>query len=175
MDPRYEEIVRWASQPSVQNWRKWVRLLLPLSTPEKPITIDDLREYKPPIDLLCGSLLGRMMVVGEGDAKRRINVLPSLKGRIRIFLKGVAVVKTFRDPNDLMRLMVLRRQVTNIGGCPRVDRSLYALIENYFPNLSPGMIREIAHRMPPLAPMKQAILALASRREEMAVLNLAAE
>ena len=100
---------------------------------------------------------------------------PLREQRARVFLKGLAVVKTFLDKEDLMRLVVYRKQVTGRWGHVRVDRSLFKVIESRFPNLTPDFIRKLSLRMPERSQIKEQLEALARRRERASVQLLAAD
>ena len=169
MEEKYFELIEWAQQPRQQVWRKWVRLLtVKIAT---PLSVEDIREYKPSIDIECEPLFGQMVQTPEG----RVNKRPPLAVSARIFLRGIAIVKTFRDKNDLMRLAVYRREVTDMRGHARVDRSFYRLVEAYFPELEPAIILELSDRMPPRSQIKEQLIALARRRNRKFTELLAAE
>lgn len=141
----------------------------------EPMPVDSFREFKPSIDLICEPLL---VWVVETEVNRK----PLTEKRARVFLRGLAVVKTFLDKEDLMRLVVYRRQVTGRRGHVRVDRSLFKVIESYFPSnpslplyLTPEFIRRLSVRMPPQSQIREQLLALARRREKDVAQLLAAD
>ena len=164
------------SQPSQYSWRKWVWLLhtsreikrSKMEPTYMPLPIENLREFKPSIDLICESLLNWVI-------ETEVNRKPLTEKRARVFLKGLAVVKTYLDKEDLMRLVVYRKQVTGRRGHVRVDRSLFRVIESYFPALTPDFIRKLSLRMPPQSQIREQLLGLARRREKIETELLAAD
>lgn len=134
----------------------------------EPMPVDSFREFKPSIDLICEPLL---VWVVETEVNRK----PLTEKRARVFLRGLAVVKTFLDKEDLMRLVVYRRQVTGRRGHSRVDRSLFKVIESNFPDLPPEFVRRLSVRMPPQSQIREQLLALARRREKDVAQLLAAD
>lgn len=134
----------------------------------EPVPIENLREFKPSVDIICESLLTWVI-------ETEVNRKPLMEKRARVFLRGLAVVKTFLDKEDLMRLVVYRRQVTGRRGHVRVDRSLFKVIESYFSDLTPDFIRKLSERMPPQSQIREQLLGLARRREKNAVELLAAD
>lgn len=170
------ELSEWASQPREYSWRKRLWLLnksrkiqrLRMEPAFEPVPIEDLREFKPSIDLICESLL--VWVIETQENRKRLT-----EKRARIFLRGLAVVKTFLDEENLNRLVVYRKQVTGRRGHARVDRSLFKVIESYFPDLPPDSIRRLSERMPPQSQIREQLLGLARKREKTAVELLAAD
>lgn len=164
------------SQPRQYSWRKWVWLLKKsreikrskMEPTYEPLSTKDFLEFKPSIDLICEPLL---IWVVETPENRK----PLTEKRARVFLHGLAVVRTFLDRNDLMRLLVYRKQVTGKRGHARVDRSLYRVITTCFPDLPPDSLLELSERMPPRSQIKEQLQALARKGEKKVAELLAAD
>ncbi|MBY0472875.1 hypothetical protein K2Q00_01140 [Patescibacteria group bacterium] len=164
-------IAYWASQPRVNVWRKWLWLLR-----GKPgVTEQQLLEFKPNISLVCEPLFGRRVKTMDGT--RMLTVRPSIRrgkrSRIKIYLEALDIVREFNQVEDLMRLGVFRREVTQIAGLEEIDRPFYDLVmrELQRRTISPQQVRKLAQRMPTGSAIQRALLELGEDKD----LLLAAE
>jgi hypothetical protein len=160
-----QEISQWASQPRENVWRKWLALLR-----GKPgVTEHDLLAYKPHIPLVCEPLFGRRIKMGGSNAL--VAVRPSLKRRIKIYSEALDIIREFCQVDDLLRLGVFRREVTQIAGLEEIDRPFYELVLRDMHRITPQQLRRLSQRMPTGSAIQKALVELGEGRS----LPLAAE
>lgn len=153
-----QEISQWASQPRENVWRKWLALLR-----GKPgVTEHDLLAYKPHIPSVCEPLFGRRVKV-EGS-HQSVAVRPSLKRRIKIYNEALDVIREFRQVDDLLRLGVFRREVTQIAGLKEIDEPFYDLVVRERDRITPQQLRKLAQRMPTNSAIQRALFELGEEK-----------
>lgn len=168
-------IFQWASQPRENVWRKWLELLVgkpkPNPRPGESLVYaaQDLLEYKPHIATVCEPLFGRRIKAQGTNAL--ITVRPSLGRRIKIYSEALDVVREFNQIDDLLRLGVFRREVTQVAGLEVIDRPFYEMVVRELHRISPSQLRKLAQRMPTGSAIQYALTALGDQK----ILPLAAE
>lgn len=152
------DIWKIASQPRENSWRFWYELL----HKRCGIPPEQLLEYKPSIDVICEPMFGRMVRLEGGG---QVRVLPPLRGhtgRISMYLECLDIIWKFRQPNDIMRLAVYRRQVSHRAGLAVIDQPFFALVERDMRRLSKEQREDLAQRMPPDSEIQRALVSLCS-------------
>lgn len=100
---------------------------------------------------------------GEKDWPRYAVERPPLAERVKRYRQALGIVYAFSAWEDLVPLVVFRRQVTNVGGILEIDHPLYLLIWLAREAYRPIEIRYFAERMPPRSNVRGMLYALAAR------------
>ena len=105
------------------------------------------QRWFPSVSSIGAELLGVADLDAQGKKTGRLT-LPSLTKRVATYQEMLDVVEESKNWKELFALAGLRRQVTNKGGLPVIDRRFWKLARWAQPQLAPKEWLLIAERMP---------------------------